>query len=402
LNVGGVKPGALVALVVVGCSYAPGANEVRSEITSAGDTVVVTSTGNPTPVRIDSVEVFWRSPELENPGALVSIGGRLIVADPTRLHILTVAGEYIGSTGREGAGPREFGSITALGRFGPDTVAVHDVRNQRISFYTPAVEYVGSAPVTPAPPFVNPEGSDLIPLRGGVVSLWRENIHSDRPTLTALAWRDLEADTATFLAEWEGEQWTDFGGRMFAPGKLFGPRVVAALAPDGRVAVGNGLDYCVRLRSLTDDGVRKACRVRAPVPVGDGIRDPDMSRLEDGPRREALANVVSGQEIGEHLPSFDLLRFDEGGRLWVRTLGPELADVHPYLRRVMPEREPAHRTWEVFDADGRLVGAVEISSNFEPQVITSGHILGFVELPSGEIALGRAKYDGRSFEARSS
>lgn len=381
---------AVIALVLAACGNAPGTDEIRSEITEQGDTTTVTTRGEPAPVPIDDVRVIWRSPELENPRALLAASdGRLIVGDPTRLHILTLSGDHVGSVGRAGAGPGEFGSIVALGRLGADTVAVHDVRHQRISFFTPTGEYLGATRVTPMPPYVNPEGPALAALRGGMISLWRENIHSDRPTRTALVWRDLRADTAAVLARWDGERYVDYGGRMFAPPRLFGPRVIAALASDGHVAVGDGMEYCVGVRSLADGTFRKACRVRTPVPVGEGVRDPDLSRIEDEGRREALANIMREQEIGDHLPSFDRLLFDEQGRLWIRTLGPGLAEVHPYLRDT-PDLEPDYRTWDVFDTIGHLVGVVEVPSNFEPQAVASGRIFGFLEMATGEITIGVA------------
>lgn len=378
---------ASAVLVVVACGDAP-TDSIRSEITEVGDTTVVTTRGAPVAVRIDSVGVIWRSPELENPRALLAAGDRLVVADPTRLHILSAAGERVRSVGRAGAGPGEFGSIAALGLLGPDTVAVHDVRHQRISFFTPAGEYIGLVRVTPSPPYVNPEGSLFVAHRGGVVSLWGENIHTDRPTRTALLWRDLAADTVVVLARWDGERYEEHAGRLIAPDRLFGPRVIAALTPDGHAAVGDGVEYCVHVRPLAGGVFRRACRTRAPVPIGDAVRDPDLSRIEDESRREALASIVREQEIGDRLPSFDRLLFDGDGRLWVRTLGPESADLHPYLLRDMPEREPAYRTWDVFDAVGRLTGAVEVPSSFEPQAVASGRMIGFLELPSGEITIG--------------
>jgi hypothetical protein len=229
-----------------------------------------------------------------------------------------------------------------------------------------------------------------VPLRNGVISLWTENVHTDRPTRTALLWRDLAADTTAVLGSWDGQRWVDYGGRMLAPSLLFGPRVIAALAPDGRFAVGDGVEYCVRLWSVAEGTFRMACREHAPVPIGAGIRSHDLSRIEDEARRESLAGVVRGQEIADHLASFDRLLFDDDGHLWVRTLGPELADVHPYLRSSMLEREPAYRTWDVFDPVGRFVGGVAVPSNFRPQSIESGYIYGFLELATGEITIGRA------------
>lgn len=380
-----------VAVLLAACGNAPIIDEIISEVTVVADTTVVTTRGEPVPVRIESVEVLWQSAELENPRDLLATGGRLIVGDPTRLHILTESGEHIHSVGREGAGPGEFGSVTALGHIGQDTIAVHDSWNQRLSYFTLAGEYLGSLRVTPSPPYVNPvQGGRILALSGGVASMWSENIHSDRPTRTALVWHDLSADTLAVFARWDGERWVDFGGRMFAPAQLFGPRVISAIATDARVAVGDGVGYCIAIHSLVDDTLSKVCRNRAPVPVGKGIRDPDLRRIEDASRRRVYEAVVRGQEIGEYLPSFDRLLFDQEGRLWVRTIGPESAGLHPYLSASFPEDQPTHRMWEVFSTTGHLVGTVEIPSEFNPRAIVAGRIYGFLELPTGEIAIGSA------------
>ena len=80
--------------------------------------------------------------------------------------------------------------------------------------------------------------------------------------------------------------------------------------------------------------------------------------------------------------------FDEEGRLLVRTLGEELSNLHPFLLEDAPELRPSFRAWDVFDELGRFFTTIEIPSNFDPHVIQSGRIYGFVELPTGEIAVG--------------
>ena len=102
--------------------------------------------------------------------------------------------------------------------------------------------------------------------------------------------------------------------------------------------------------------------------------------MEDERRAEALRSVISQQDVGETMPSFDRVLFGPDGQLWVRTIGAESANLHPYLRPDMPGIEPQYRTWDVFDMTGSLVGAVELPSKFSPQTATSGRIFGFLEL----------------------
>ncbi len=376
--------------------------DLRSEVTRAGDTTVVANYGEPARLLSDSIRVVWQSSELQRPSTLLLLKDRLIVGDYQRIHILSLEGEFLRTVGREGHGPREFEYVVSLERFGTDTLAVHDSENQRISFFTPDGDFLGLVPYAPLLPYGNPVNGylrhlslrrGLVRLRGGVVSLWRERINWTRPTRTALVWHDLQADTAAVIESWNGERWFRAGGRWAATVQLFEPYIIAAFAPDGRFAVGNGIEYCITVHVVLQGGFRRICRDRTPAPVGAGIRNPDLRWLRPD-IRQIRATQVREQELSEYLPHFDRMLFDEEGRLWVRTLGEELSNVHPYLLEDVhlledaPEFRPSFRAWDVFDELGQLLTTIDISSNFEPHVIQSGRIYGFVELPTGEFAVG--------------
>jgi hypothetical protein len=390
------KPAWVVAILLASgaaCADEPGHGNLRSEVVQVGDTTLVTSFGEPERHRGGSLQVIWQSPELEDPTALLALDGRVIVADPKRLHILTDEGGHVRTVGRAGGGPGEFGWVTSLGLVSPDTIAVQDALNHRVALFTPEGHHLGSKRVTPDPGYINPEeGVPLVRLRGGVLSLWTGSVDVDggRPTPTALIWRDLEADTATVLGSWDGPRWMREGGYL-AHTELFGPRVIAALGADARFAVGSGIEYCIDVHILMREGVRKVCRDRPPVPVGPGIRRPDLTRIENESRRRAVPVIMRKQEIGEFLPQFDRMLFDTEGRLWVRTVGPEFSEISPYLLRDAPDLLPAYRAWDIFDEAGRLVTTIEIPSNLEPHAIRSGRVYGFVEVPTGEIAIGMVK-----------
>lgn len=382
---------AWLLLAASACSTGTSADTPRSDTTRIGDTLVVTTRGEAGRTRIDGVQVVWQSDELENPQAMLALPDRLIVADPTRVHILSERGEHLRTVGREGEGPGEFRSIAMLGMAGGDTVAVHDVRVQRISLLTRDGDLLREVRAAPQVPFVNPvEGNALLVRGTGALSFWEENVHTDRPTRTALLWRDLAGDTVAVLGTWDGIKWA-MAGDFIVHDPLFGPQALVAMAADGTIAVGDGVDYCIGIHARDATVLRKICRTTEPVPVGAAIRDPDLSRVDSETRRQALERLVRSQRIAPNLPSFDRLLFDRRGRLWVRTVPRSLAEIHPYLLRDHPERQPTHRAWDVFDESGRLVRTVELPSTFTPQAITASEILGFVELETGEIAIGRAE-----------
>jgi hypothetical protein len=397
--VGKFKP-VLAVVLAISAACTSGIEDngaLRAEITRVGDTTVVLNRGEPAHVRRDSIRLLWRSAALQDPSTLLRLGDRLIVGDAKRVHIVSLQGEFLRTVGREGHGPREFEHIAEVAQFAADTVAVHDVENQRITFFTPNGDFLGSARYEPLLPYGNPVNGylpetsvrrGLVRFRDGVVSLWRERVSWTRATRTALVWHDLQADTAAVLESWEGERWFRAGGQWAGTTELFPPRVIAALAPDGRLAVGNGIGYCITRHVVMQGEFRRVCRDRTPAPVGEGIHHPDWSRVESEFMRRARSELARDQRVPRHLPHFDRLLIDEEGHLWVRTIGPEFSDLHPYLLESVPDIRPPFRTWDVFDEAGRLLSTIEIPSNFEPQVIQQRSVYGFVELQSGEVAVG--------------
>ncbi|MCG8469569.1 MAG: hypothetical protein MJB57_15420 [Gemmatimonadetes bacterium] len=390
---------AISSAIVVACGAerSEGKTAARAEVTRVGDTTIVTTYGEVVPRAADEVELLWRSPELENPVALLHAGTRIVVADRDRVHLLADDGEHLRTVGRAGEGPGEFLYIVWVGRLGQDTIAVHDAVNHRLSFMTRNGDYLGFASMRPPRSYANPLNAKerggpargFVAVDGGVISFWRDGVFSDgsRPTRTALVWTDWVSDTATVRRTWDGERWIG-EGPIVVPRELFGPRVISAIASDGRVAVGNGTDYCVTIEATNGVPVRKVCRNRTAAPVGDGIRSPDLRRVRSAPRREALEVLVRRQELPRRLPHFDRLFFDEQGWLWVRTLGTELSEVSPYLTHDVPSLVPDYRMWDVYDVGGALVATISLPSNFEPQTATPARIYGFVELSSGEVAIG--------------
>jgi hypothetical protein len=122
----------------------------------------------------------------------------------------------------------------------------------------------------------------------------------------------------------------------------------------------------------------------------DGVRRPDLSVVSNERQREALELSLTGMTVSELMPSYDALLFDEAGRLWVRTVGAELADIHPYVLRRRPDLGRLLRMWDVFDESGELVRSVALPQSLVAKLITDSHAYGFVELETGEMAIGAA------------
>lgn len=385
----------LTAALAASChgSRAPQGITVRESM--AGDTTVYTSAGVPDTVTVDSVTTVWQSDSLDQPTSMVLDGDRLVVGDRTRVHILTLAGGRATkalTVGRQGDGPGEYRFIYAVGTFGPDTVAVYDAAALRLTWLSPGGKLLGSARVTPHGSYVNPGlEPQLVPWRGGFLVGATANVTLGAPVVHALVWTDVEADSSTVVQTWTTPAFVDLGTHIMGPRMMFGPQSLAALSPGPMLASGDGLAYCVTLTDLTGKAPpRRLCRERPRTPVGDGIRHPDLTVLKKGSIQLRIAeSVVAHEEVPDLLPSYDRLRLGSSGELWVRTMGPEVADQLPIIARARPDLGPKRRFWDVFDThDGRLIHTLSIPASFDPRVVTADRVYGFSKLPTGEIVIG--------------
>lgn len=385
-----------LAAALLGACAAPGAGRVTSETSMAGDTTVVTSAGAPDTLAADSPSILWRSAAIEQPRVMAASpsGGQLAVGDRVTAHVLTLAGGRLADTltvGGPGGGPGEFRDARAVGFLGPDTLGVFDYRAARLTLFDGRGRLLGTRPVPGHPLYA--AGLRYDPIRwvdGDLLVLMNERgIGADHDTV-ALGRVELAADTIRILQEWQGgeRKWIN-GGQGLINVRAFPRNVVAAIGTDGRVAVGHGHDYCVTVLEPGRDAPRRFCRDRERTPVGEGVRNPDWSVVADPGRREMYRAFQEAMEIGPLLPSYDRVLWAENGELWVRTLGPEMADVHPFLRAADVPGGPAYRYWDIFGDDGVLRATVRFPIAFDPQVILGGEAYGFLELPTGEVAIGR-------------
>lgn len=382
---------AVTGFLVLACGASDQSTDRQADRGIVGDTPVVRSGQAPAVIRVDSIRVVWQSDALARPRSMIALDEHLVVGDPTALHIVSLSDGSARSVGRLGEGPGEFKSIAAVGAFGLDTIAVFDASLHRLSHFSRAGEYLGSRRVSAAPPFVNsiPDGPPLVRLAGGLLWARSENVNLRRPVQVALLWHDLAADTVHVVSAWDDIAWERLDP-FIVHRELFPARALVAVGPAGEVAVGDGLDYCLTTFEFGGGGTRRLCRQWQRVPVGAGIRSPDLTLLLDPTQRENLRSLLRQQEIGDYLPSYDVLRFDTDGRLWVRTMGNDLADVHPHILRQRRDLAPAHRAWDVFATDGRLVYTVELPATFDPRVLMVDRAYGLLELPTGEVVIGEA------------
>ena len=370
---------------------APGASPSRIV---RGDTTFVTwpSELQVPETRVDSIRTLWRDERLEDPGSMVRIGDRIAVGDRERIHILRADGAHLGTYGRAGRGPEELGQVAAVAEYEGD-VAVLDARNQRIALIDTSGAFVGTEPLARPLPFVNPRGGWRTPRAwdGGLLALYGENVRTDRPSRVALVWQGLGADDAHVVRTWDDVLWIDAG--IMVPASAFPARALVAIGAEGRIAFGDGLDFCLSIAHVARPSVLEVCYAAPRARITDGVRGRRVSDVNvPAGLEERLAAAIARQSIGEHFPSYDRLLFGTGGLLWVRTLGADAPDVHPLLVGWRSEARPPYRRWVAIAPDGLPVRAVSLPTSFDPRIFEDRGAVGFLELASGEIVVAEARW----------
>lgn len=367
---------------------------LRHEVVTAGDTTIVTNEGTPPVTRPDTVVIVWQSPELEAPRSLVRAGDRLVVGDWTQVHVVPLDGSPPRSLGREGEGPGEFRQVASVAVAG-DTIVAYDARLMRLTRMAMDGTLRGVRRVTPREPFVNGglDATPMVPYADGVLWTRTERVMTTRPPQRAVILHDVAADSDHVVWSGDGEARRRFPSGFFGPARVWGPNAILAIARDGGVAHGDGIEYRVDVVRPDAPSVLSVRREWRRAEVADDVRDADLASVADDRERELLEEMMREQEIPELLPSYDALRFGVDGTLWVRTMGEADGRVHPVVARVEPERAPAVRRWDVFDPDGTLLRTVELSARFEPWALDVDRIDGILELESGERVIAEARFD---------
>lgn len=375
--------------------------EASTEVTreTLGDTtfVSIAAEHEAASIQVDSVEIIWKSDALARPNSMIRAGNTLVIGDSPHLHMLTDGGSYLRSVGRAGEGPKEFGMVSALGSTG-DSVIILDDRNIRQAIVTLDGDFVSTHRLAWPEDFVSTlrEPDELRFHDGGVLRFASQLIRIDEPTRLALIWESLTTDSSAVLREWDDGVWFEVGG-VIAYRTTFPARAVVAVGPNGRFAHGDGLEYCFILEELDRSAVTRVCRHRGRQGVGSGVRGvavTDFPNLNERQIefRDVLESIFREQKVNEYHPSFTRLTFGTDGKLWVRTTGPQIPDIHPVILSRMPDQQPLHHRWEAYAPDGSPLGGVFLPRLFTPHVFGDAEAWGFFELDTGEIVVARVAW----------
>jgi hypothetical protein len=295
----------------------------------------------------------------------LSTGGALVVdSDYRQLRFFDAAGEWITTSGGEGAGPGEFIWLGPTFVLPGDTVVATDHAAGRVSIFdgrghlvqTVGLESRGSQTVVVGPldtwlwaataDFVAPDSAGLGGRRSEIA------IYGADGTATAVI------DTVTLfrmLTRGDGARRT----RTVLP---FGPRP-SAVAADGRVYVSTGDTYEIRQYDRAGE-LRSIIRKDWEAP---SVTDADVAALMNQTRRRLGRSSVSrttratlleqteeAARLSPTMPAIEELRTDRLDNLWVRR----------WTGRRAPPRDTPATPYDVFDRDGRWLGEVMIPAGY--------------------------------------
>ncbi len=299
--------------------------------------------------------------------------GRIVVANAGshQLRWYDANGRHVASAGGEGSGPGEFRRLMTLRRLPGDTVLAYDLQAFRLSWFDPAGRFVRSVPLQPVGQ-VPPRFVDRFADGALLLSSSRRSFASGPPSgmsRDTLLWLRARADgvpvdslpptpasEAFFEVQRSGGQIAGFTVHM-----LPFMRDVHTAAAGDRYWQGTTDQYEIVLRRADGTPERIVRRVAEPVPVRGAYLD-SLRRVQVAENGPDAGRALDAIPLPDRLPAFERLLVDDGGNLWVqRTAWPGAA--------VQPE-------WDVFDAEGAMLGTLRMPAGFRATHVGADFVLG--------------------------
>lgn len=384
--------GSVLTLLVAAGGCADGGGEWQGNVADSAGVPIVTSAGDGVwapeegwtieeDLRIGSAE---GQPEYQF-GQIVGIDvasdGRIFVLDQHArdVRVFDPEGRFIGRIGKGGSGPGELGQGAGPVFVGPgDTVSIPDVGQQRVTRYTPAGE---------------PAGSFQVAMADGIAVKWMEAPDGDlvqqtmimalpgQPHVEArnlLLRRDARGEITDTIMIMPAGQTMDFSSgqpRM----TLFAPEPMWALGPQGHLVYGNNAVYRLEVFGPEGELERVIARERERNPISESDQQEFRRAIRDAWEQAGMppqAMDIMGQalDFADYYPAYANLFGGPDGSVWVqRVQSPE--DVRE-SGATFDLQDIGGPEWEVFDHEGRLLGAVRMPTRFTPLLFRGDHIYG--------------------------
>jgi len=300
----------------------------------------------------------------------VDEAGNIYVLDQQAqdVRVYDAAGKYVRSVGRPGNGPGELSRGAASVLLGQgDTVYVADLMLQRMSRYAPDGSDAGTFP---------------LPLDQGISARWEMTAQNTflqqiqtlpvagtpdaAPPVNLIVSRATDGslqDTVMHLKASQTVELSASGPRI----RMFQPEAVWTLLPGDRIATAVNSTYRVEVHAPDGTLERVINRPSERKPVGESDRQALLKALREvwernGVPPQAIPQLVSAISFADYYPAFANLLSGPNGSLWVQHIRTA-ADMGA-AGGDFDAQDIGSPTWDVFDADGRLLGTVTFPDRF--------------------------------------
>lgn len=319
-------------------------------------------------------------------GLDVDDDGTIYVLDQQaqEVRVFDSAGTHLRTFGRRGSGPGELSPGAAGVFLGPgDTVLVSDVMLQRVTRFHRTGAEAGSFPL---------RIEDGVPIRyvhapGNRIAYQARRYvapGSTEPTdpgPDVLVVRDASGASTDTLAELPAGESFQFGGggpRL----RFFAAEPVWTLTESGRLVAGRSTEYRLEVRSPDGRLERVITRPYTPQAVTEADRRVVLEGVREMLRAQGVPPQVAGPMLdaatfGESYPAYGAILAGPEESLWLQRnrTAAELTEAGSDGFDLMDLGSPV---WDVFDRQGRYLGAVAFPEGFTPMRVRGERFYGML------------------------
>lgn len=304
--------------------------------------------------------------------------GRIVVANAgtSELRYYDAEGSHLRSAGRQGGGPGEFERIAWIESVAGDSVLAYDAGLRRLSTFGPAGRFLRNRTLRSAGEAASADAVGRF--ADGSYLLEGRNLPSDDlpesgllrspSTLYRSTGQEAALDTLGRYPGSEGYLSIQRSGGTISSVFIFRPPSMHRLvltAHGDRVYVGPQDTHEIIVRSITGSPER---RIRWPgrelvltPEIFERYKADRLARSETEAERRSIERLFTISVFPERLPAHGRILTDALGNLWVE-----------HFRRPGDE---ANR-WSVFEADGLLLGVVDLPGGLELYQVGRDFVLG--------------------------